>query len=97
MLQDICSICLESFVVTDRVRILPCSHGKLALFIIHTHKYKFENINAFFTVSFLILVLLMHYSFPSGLYRSLAAKTAEEMPKLQAKNCVPRRKSGFWF
>ncbi|CAL8114148.1 unnamed protein product [Orchesella dallaii] len=26
MLQDICSICLESFIVQDRVRILPCSH-----------------------------------------------------------------------
>ncbi|ODN03504.1 E3 ubiquitin-protein ligase RNF13 [Orchesella cincta] len=26
MLQDICSICLETFIVHDRVRILPCSH-----------------------------------------------------------------------
>ncbi len=50
MLQDICSICLESFVVADRVRILPCSHGKLRF--IHNDMHNFGNINTHLTNCF---------------------------------------------
>lgn len=37
MLQDICSICLETFEVTDRVRILPCSHGTNSNVLVFMH------------------------------------------------------------
>lgn len=67
---DTCAICLDDYVEGDKLRILPCSHGKPSFWM---SQWGFSNLRIYFVVNF---------SLPLQMHRSVANEKSARLPDL---------------